>query len=129
MQSIRHLSFLHTFCKAFYALHSNSFISTPIENWAGVYMNLFTQNSSYHHLPKYLPFLMKHPVYRQHFPEVFDWRNNRINSDEVQTLLDLSKYLLSDRSCASRILRKSEFSTARMFSHSGAARFLGARGQ
>jgi len=92
-------------------------------------MNLFTQNSPYYHLPKYLQFLLKHPVYRQHFPEIFDWRTNRINSDEVQTLRDLRKYLLSDRSRASPTLRKSEFSVARMFSHSGAARLLGARGQ
>jgi hypothetical protein len=49
-------------------------------------------------------------LYRQHVPEIFDWRNNRINSDEVQTHRNLSKYLLSNRSCASRILRKSEFS-------------------
>jgi hypothetical protein len=28
-----------------------------------VYMNLFTRNSPYYHLPKYILFLLKHPVY------------------------------------------------------------------
>jgi len=42
------LSFLHTFCKTFYALNSNSYISTPIENWTRVYMNLFTRDSPYY---------------------------------------------------------------------------------
>jgi len=63
MQSIRHLSFVHTFCKAFYALHSNSSISTLIENWTHVYMTLFTRNSPYYYRLKYLLFLLKHPVY------------------------------------------------------------------
>jgi len=45
MQLIRHLSFLHIFCKAFYAEHSNSCISTPAEDETHVYMNLFTRNS------------------------------------------------------------------------------------
>jgi hypothetical protein len=63
MQSISNLSFIHTFCKAFYAYHSNSCISTPIENWTHVYMNLFTRNSPYYHLLKYLLFSLKHPVY------------------------------------------------------------------
>jgi hypothetical protein len=36
---------------------------TPIENWTHVYMNLFTRNCPYHHLLKYLLFLLKHPVY------------------------------------------------------------------
>jgi hypothetical protein len=63
MQSISHLSFLHTFCKAFYAWHSNSCISTPIGNWTHVYMNLPTRNSPYYHLLKYLLFLLKHSVY------------------------------------------------------------------
>ena len=63
MQSIRHLSFLHTFCKAFYAWHSNSCISTPIENWTHIYMNVFTRNSPHYHLLRYLLFLLKHPVY------------------------------------------------------------------
>ena len=62
MQSV-HLPFLHTFCKAFYAYNSNSCISTPIENWTHVCMNLFTRNSPYYHLLKYLLFLLKHPVY------------------------------------------------------------------
>jgi len=64
MQSIRHLFFLHIFCKAFYAEHSNSCIYTPIENWTHVYMNLFTQNRPYYHLLKYLLFLLKHHVYK-----------------------------------------------------------------
>jgi hypothetical protein len=41
---------------------SNSCIFTPIENWTHVFMNLFTWNSPYCHLLKYLPFLLKHPV-------------------------------------------------------------------
>jgi hypothetical protein len=45
---------------------SNSCISTPIENWTHVYMNLFTQNSPYYHLLKYLLFLLKHPVCQSH---------------------------------------------------------------
>jgi hypothetical protein len=42
---------------------SNSCISTPIENWTHIYMNLFTRNSPYYHFLKYLLFLLKHPVY------------------------------------------------------------------
>ena len=42
---------------------SNSCISTPTEKWTHVYMNLFTPNSPYYHLLKYLLFLRKHPVY------------------------------------------------------------------
>jgi hypothetical protein len=38
-------------------------ISTPFENWTHVYMNLFTRNSPYYHLLKYLLFLLKHPLY------------------------------------------------------------------
>ena len=49
--------------KAFYAKHSNSCISTSIENWTHIYMKLFTRNSPYYHLIKYLLFLLKHPVY------------------------------------------------------------------
>jgi hypothetical protein len=41
---------------------SNSCISTPTENWTHVYMNLFTRNSPYYDLLKYLLFLMKQPV-------------------------------------------------------------------
>jgi len=41
---------------------SNSCISTLIENWTHVYMNLFTRNSPHYHLLKYLLFLLKHPV-------------------------------------------------------------------
>ena len=37
----------------------------PIENWTHVYMNLFTRNSPYYQLLKYLIFLLKHPVYRE----------------------------------------------------------------
>jgi len=62
MQSIRNLSFLHIFCKAFYAEHSNSCTFTPIENWTLVYMNLLTRNSPYYHLIKHLLFLLKHSV-------------------------------------------------------------------
>ena len=42
---------------------SKSCISTPIENWTHVYMKIFTQNSPYYYLLKYLLFLLKHPVY------------------------------------------------------------------
>jgi hypothetical protein len=35
------------------APNSNSYISTPTENWAYVYMNLFAQNSQYYHVLKY----------------------------------------------------------------------------
>jgi len=38
-------------------------ISTPTENWTHVYMNLFTRNSPYYHLLKYLLFLPKQPAY------------------------------------------------------------------
>ena len=47
-----------------YAPTSISFIFTPIEKWTHVYINLFTRNSPYYHLLKYLLFLLKHPVYR-----------------------------------------------------------------
>jgi len=46
-----------------YTPNSNSCIFTPTENWTHVYMNLFTRNSPYYHLLKYLLFLLKHPVY------------------------------------------------------------------
>ena len=46
-----------------YAPTSNTCIFTPIENWTHVYMNLFTRNSPYYHILKYLLFLLKHPVY------------------------------------------------------------------
>ena len=46
-----------------YAPSSNSCILTPTENWTHVYMNLFTGNSPYYHLLKYLLSLLKHPVY------------------------------------------------------------------
>ena len=45
-----------------YTPSSNSSIFTPIENWTHVYMNLFTRNSPYYHLLKYLLLLLKHPV-------------------------------------------------------------------
>jgi len=35
----------------------------PLKNWTHAYMNLFTRNSSYYHLLKYLLFLLEHPVY------------------------------------------------------------------
>jgi len=46
-----------------YAPTSNSCIFTPIENWTHVYVNLFTRNSPYYLLLKYLLFLLKHTVY------------------------------------------------------------------
>ena len=45
-----------------YAPSSYSCIFAPTENWTHVYMNLFTRNSQYYHLLKYLLFLLKHPV-------------------------------------------------------------------
>ena len=45
---------------------SNSCISTPIENWTHVCTNLFTRNSPYCKLLKYLLFLLKHPAYNIH---------------------------------------------------------------
>ena len=45
-----------------YSPASNSCVFTPIENWTHVYMNLFTRNSPYSHLQKYLLFLLKHSV-------------------------------------------------------------------
>jgi hypothetical protein len=45
-----------------YAPTSDSCVSTPTENWTHVYVNLFTRNSPYYHLLKYLLFLLKHPV-------------------------------------------------------------------
>ena len=45
----------------------NSYISSTSENWTHVYVNLFTRNSPYYHLLKYLMFLLKHPVYKQYF--------------------------------------------------------------
>ena len=53
----------HTQKSDLYAPTSNSCIFTPTENWIRVYMNLFTRNSPYYHLLKYLQFLLKHPVY------------------------------------------------------------------
>jgi len=46
-----------------YAPNSNSCISTPTEKRTHVYMILYTRNSPYYHLLKYLLFLLKHPVY------------------------------------------------------------------
>jgi len=50
---------------------SNRCISTPIENWTHIYMNLFTRNSPYYHILKYLLFLLKHPVYSASIPVWF----------------------------------------------------------
>jgi len=55
--------FLRAFVRLFYSYQSNSCIAKPTENWTHVYMNLFIRNSSYHHLLKYLLFLLKYPVY------------------------------------------------------------------
>ena len=62
-----------------YAPTSNSCISTPIEIWTHVYMNLFTRNSTYYHLLKYLPFLLKHPVYYHLLPDYGIWNETRNN--------------------------------------------------
>ena len=45
------------------APNSNSCIFTLNENWTHVHINLFTRNSPYYHILKYLLFLLKHPVY------------------------------------------------------------------
>jgi hypothetical protein len=37
-------------------------MSASIDNWTYVYMKVFTQNNRYYNLPKYLLFLLKHPV-------------------------------------------------------------------
>jgi hypothetical protein len=42
---------------------SNMCIFTPTENYTHVYMKLFTRNSPYYHLLKYLLFVLKHPIY------------------------------------------------------------------
>jgi len=44
-----------------YVPNLNSCIFTPIESWTHVYVNLFTWNSPYFYLLKYLLFLLKHP--------------------------------------------------------------------
>jgi hypothetical protein len=56
----------------------NSCIFTPIENWTHVYMNLFTQNSPYYHLLKYLLFFLKHPVYIYIYVCVCVCKHNRL---------------------------------------------------
>jgi len=76
-----------------YAPTSKSCVVTPIENWTRVYMNLFTRNSPYCHLLKYLLFLLKHSVYNTHlflvprlrmsgviplFPYTPSWRGQRL---------------------------------------------------
>jgi hypothetical protein len=43
-------------------MHSNICISTSTENWTHVNMNLFTWNSPYYHLLRYILFLLKHSV-------------------------------------------------------------------
>jgi len=55
------LSFI-PFVRLFMRYIQTAVISTPTENWTHVYMNLFTRNSPYYHLLKYLLFLLKHPV-------------------------------------------------------------------
>jgi hypothetical protein len=46
----------------------DSCISTPTENWTHIYINLFTRNSPYYHLLKYLLFLLKNPVHHSVLP-------------------------------------------------------------
>ena len=43
--------------------------ANPLKIGHMFYMNWFTPNSPYNHLPKYLLFLLKHPVYN-----VDDWQ-------------------------------------------------------
>src|SRR5215469_2434172 len=71
-----------------YAPNSNSCISTPIENWTHVYMNLFTRNSPYYHLLKYLLFLLKHPVY---FHLKYLRQTNHIPLDGREMLCELCR--------------------------------------
>jgi len=59
MQSISHLSFLHTFVWLF--MHNIQTAVSPHPLKIG--HNLFTLNSPYNHLLKYLLFLLKHPAY------------------------------------------------------------------
>ena len=56
-----------------------SSISTPTENWAHVYMNLFTRNSPFYLLLKYLLFLLKHPVYKMCIVGEFKHKNVALN--------------------------------------------------
>jgi hypothetical protein len=60
-------------------------ISTTIENGTHVYMNIFTRNSPYYHLLKYLLFLLKHPVYDH---------NNKVPEQNVQFLLHFTFSML-----------------------------------
>jgi len=60
---LRFSSIPHRQKPGLYAPTSNSCIFTHIENWTHVYMNLFTRNSPYYHLLKYLLFLLKHLAY------------------------------------------------------------------
>jgi hypothetical protein len=53
-----------------YAPTSSSCIFTHIENWTHVYMNLFTWNSPYYNILKYLLFLLKHLVYKSVYFQV-----------------------------------------------------------
>jgi len=53
---------------------SNSCISTCIESWTHIYMNLFTRNSPFYHLLKYLIFLLKHPVCFYYFTRRYSAR-------------------------------------------------------
>ena len=69
-----------------YAPTSNSYIFTPIENWIHAYRNLFTWNSPYYHLLKYLLFLLKHSINCQ---EIFG-RDHLllISAQTIQTFLE-----------------------------------------
>ena len=71
-----------------YAPTSNSCIFTPIENWTHVYKNLFTRNSPYYHLLKYLLFLLKHPVYEmdptwRNLMRAVTWINEGVKAGNV----------------------------------------------
>jgi hypothetical protein len=83
-----------------YAPTSNSCISTSIENWTHVYMNLFTRNSPYLYLLKYLLFLLKHPVYNEPTNALFRWFINILQMG----LLHINK--LSERSICWPIVYK-----------------------
>ena len=58
-------------------------ISTHIENWTHVYMNLFTGNSPYYHLLKYLLLLLKHPVYGPKTCSKFEWHETNNHKDRT----------------------------------------------
>jgi len=63
-------------------------------------MNLFTGNSPYYHLTKYLLFLLKHPVYKQLSFSVFNyWMYLKVQFHLIKYLLFLLKHPVYIRIC------------------------------